>query len=1066
MKKLSVLLLATLMLVVCAQTFADVQEREMVVKIQFADRDTAYETLRPLRLTYEDVQANWARAIVSPAIKSKIESMGFGVEVIWDDVRKRSEFRRQEMGERWTSYAATVSEMQTIASNYPDIVRLHNIGQSVQNRDIWVMEITDNPDTDETDEPEVRMAGNIHGDEFMSFEIMRLLMDYLTTNYGTDPFITEMVNTREIWVIPSINPDGHENGTRSNANGVDMNRNHGYMWASGGGSGPFSEPELQVFREWSLERNFTTSLSFHGETTYFNYTWNFTGEDCPDKQLLIDLGNFYVIDNGYTVTEGWDWYQTNGDTNDWSYGCRGSLDVTIETPHYSETYIQQEFDENINGIMKTIEIAGYGLAGVVTGSDTGLPLEAVVTVHQANMPVFTDPIAGDYHRTLQEGTYDITVWANGYAPQTVTGLFVPDEGVTVQNFSLVPNYTHNALQVAWTSIDYYYESNTSSWPDFMWPHNALGPADNIPASLGENNVYTYDMGENFVIEDMPGNDLIIYEAASAGDGDESCDVYGSTGGFLGPWVFIGTATGTTEFDLAGTGLDNVQYIKLEDDDNGTTSGNYHGYDLDAIAAISAPEGCGIISLDEMNYTCDDVTVTITLVDSDLNTNPGTIETFDVVIDSDSEPAGELVTLTEASADSDTFVGTITISEINSMGVLQVDRDDIITATYDDLDCEGTPRTVTDTATALCADPVLVYSSYAIDDSAGDADGILDPGETAVMSLVLSNTGDEDATNVTAVITSDMPQYVTINDGNASFPDIVVGGTEGSEAPHYSVTINASTPDHTMVTFTVTALSDDSSTVSTFQSEITTSTFAQRYTWDMSVDPGWSTAGDWEWGVPQGNDGDPSSGYTGSNVYGYNLAGDYTNGMDETFLTTAAINCANLEAVELRFMRWLGVESSSYDHASVKVSTNGSSWTDIWDHSSGSFTDDDWQEMTYDISAYADGEETVYIAWVMGETDSSVTYCGWNIDDVEIWAESSVPPTPTPNPCNNDGDTNLDGSITAGDAQMAFQIALGLITPTYDEECAADCTGDSSVTAGDAQQIFMTALGTASCADPM
>jgi len=166
------------------------------------------------------------------------------------------------------------------------------------------------------------------------------------------------------------------------------------------------------------------------------------------------------------------------------------------------------------------------------------------------------------------------------------------------------------------------------------------------------------------------------------------------------------------------------------------------------------------------------------------------------------------------------------------------------------------------------------------------------------------------------------------------------------------------------------------------------------------------------------------------------------------------------------MRWLGVESSSYDHASFRVSTNGSSWTTIWDHSGGSFTDTDWQTMTYDISSYADCEATVYLGWVMGSTDSSVTYCGWNVDDVEIWAESSVPATPTPNPCVNHGDTNLDGSITAGDAQMAFQIALGQITPTYEQECAGDCNGDGSVTAGDAQQIFMTALGTATCADPL
>lgn len=79
---------------------------------------------------------------------------------------------------------------------------------------------------------------------------------------------------------------------------------------------------------------------------------------------------------------------------------------------------------------------------------------------------------------------------------------------------------------------------------------------------------------------------------------------------------------------------------------------------------------------------------------------------------------------------------------------------------------------------------------------------------------------------------------------------------------------------------------------------------------------------------------------------------------------------------------------------------------------------------------------------------------------------AITPTPTQPECINDGDVTLDGEITAGDAQLAFLIALGSYTPTYEEECAADCNGDNEVTAGDAQQIFLTALGSATCVDPL
>ncbi|MCD4652947.1 hypothetical protein K8T06_03330 [bacterium] len=75
-------------------------------------------------------------------------------------------------------------------------------------------------------------------------------------------------------------------------------------------------------------------------------------------------------------------------------------------------------------------------------------------------------------------------------------------------------------------------------------------------------------------------------------------------------------------------------------------------------------------------------------------------------------------------------------------------------------------------------------------------------------------------------------------------------------------------------------------------------------------------------------------------------------------------------------------------------------------------------------------------------------------------------TPTGGECINDGDVNLDGQLSAGDAQECFYIVLGHTTPTYEEECAADCNGDGEVTAGDAQNIFLAVLGSGSCADPV
>ncbi len=82
-------------------------------------------------------------------------------------------------------------------------------------------------------------------------------------------------------------------------------------------------------------------------------------------------------------------------------------------------------------------------------------------------------------------------------------------------------------------------------------------------------------------------------------------------------------------------------------------------------------------------------------------------------------------------------------------------------------------------------------------------------------------------------------------------------------------------------------------------------------------------------------------------------------------------------------------------------------------------------------------------------------------------DATSTPTPSPTPsCFHHGDVTLDGSVTAGDAQLSFWIAMGLYTPTHQEFCAADCTGDDSVTAGDAQLVFYRAMSLGSCVDPL
>jgi subtilisin family serine protease len=175
--------------------------------------------------------------------------------------------------------------------------------------------------------------------------------------------------------------------------------------------------------------------------------------------------------------------------------------------------------------------------------------------------------------------------------------------------------------------------------------------------------------------------------------------------------------------------------------------------------------------------------------------------------------------------------------------------------------------------------------------------------------------------------------------------------------------------------------------------------------NMDEDPGWSTEGLWAWGQPLGQGGeygqpDPTSGHTGLNVYGYNLAGDYPNNMPSTlYLTTPSFDCSEASSVQLGFWRWLGVENNYWDHASIDVSPDGgATWNSVWENGAVSLEGGSWEYVEYDLTPWAAGASAVRIRWGMGPTDTGWRFCGWNIDDVRIYYSAPCNPgTPTATP---------------------------------------------------------------------
>ncbi len=501
----------------------------------------------------------------------RLESLGFAPTYLPRDPALPS--NESLRAETWHDNSGVGSVLDAIATAHPAIARRFTLGTSVQGRSIHGLVMSDNVNSNEN-EPEVRIAGCHHGNEYMSVEIPLLFAQYLADNYGTNSTVTDLVNGLEITFIPLVNPDGRAYGQRENANDIDLNRNYGYQYRGGDwsgdydNSGAFSQPEVRAFADHHLERNFVLSLSFHTTADYVNYLWNYTYRASPDEAYLITLSDLFAAPTGYTTINGYDWYQTYGDTNDFSYGSRGDLDWTIETENIN---ISGTYAKNQAAILALLARARDGVHGVVTDADTGDPLHAMILADSPHWPVYTDPIAGDYHRLLPTGSYDFTVWSPGYEAQRITSVTLsedPERGLqATRNVQLVPGGGYYALQTPAV------EADMSNLTESV---AALGPPDEAAFSLSQHGFAVLDMWVD--MENGVGNELTVYEGAPYNGDPYRVSV---SNDYTGPWTYLGDASGDAFFDLAAIGTETVRYVKIQDRSS-SSSGSYPGFDLDAV----------------------------------------------------------------------------------------------------------------------------------------------------------------------------------------------------------------------------------------------------------------------------------------------------------------------------------------------------------------------------------------------------------------------------------------------------------------------------------------------------
>jgi carboxypeptidase T len=312
-------------------------------------------------------------------------------------------------------------DLFALAEQYPQIVQVISLGQSHEGREIWAIKLSDDVSTEDPTEPDTLFIGGQHAREWIGVEVPFLIAQYLAQNYATDARVQKLIDNLEIWIVPMVNPDGHEytrsdpcptmpqqpcrlwrKNRRDLGNGifgVDLNRNWGYQWDSRAGGSrnpqsityrgpePFSEPEIRAIRDLVLDpnRRFKAFIDYHSFSQIVGWPWGYSfdppiplSEDArfdppSDSVEYARIGEtmqkliFAVYGQTYRACQiSLDCpYPAAGVSNDWFYSETGGISFVIELrPNTGDPgfvlppdQIRPTFEENLPAALYLLEQA-------------------------------------------------------------------------------------------------------------------------------------------------------------------------------------------------------------------------------------------------------------------------------------------------------------------------------------------------------------------------------------------------------------------------------------------------------------------------------------------------------------------------------------------------------------------------------------------------------------------------------------------------------------------------------------------------------------------------------------
>lgn len=257
----------------------------------------------------------------------------------------------------------------TLTAENPNITDKIHLGESWEGRDMWVIKVSDNVEQEE-EEPSVFIDGNIHSREWSTSQVASYYLWRIVNDYGSNETITWLVNNREIYVAPMVNPDGYiydgngnlgDNGEgmhwRKNRNdstprsaiGVDLNRNWDIDWESGvddpgsptyHGESPFSENETQNLRDFILSKDIDSYQDLHSYAGTLLIPWGHTTDPSPHDSWYRDMATDMTSMTSFMGNDDQEYsygqpsevigYSAPGGAYDWAYNETGAIGLSYE----------------------------------------------------------------------------------------------------------------------------------------------------------------------------------------------------------------------------------------------------------------------------------------------------------------------------------------------------------------------------------------------------------------------------------------------------------------------------------------------------------------------------------------------------------------------------------------------------------------------------------------------------------------------------------------------------------------------------------------------------------------